>query len=640
MHRPPVCLSVASLSLLLCLASAPTPPAEASPAAGSPPDRLGRRVIIDPPEVVVCPDGLTCAPGQLCQRVAGTPSYTCISAASCPAERLCDPECCLLGTECAGGTCPLADLSVDASRLEPSIRVQTFLSSACELSPEEGPCIRAPGRRRLLAFTTFTPNLGEGALFLGDPEEQPEIFHFSTCHGHHHFDSYAKYELLDLAGNLVTDGGKRAFCLIDLEKVDPMAGPDRFDCDFQGIARGWADEYSNGLSCQWIDVTDVPPGDYLLQVRLNFAEVLAETDFSNNAVQMPVTIPPLACAFALSPTSINFPAQGGGGSVSVTLDVDSTLCTWTAASNDPWLTLTSGASGAGPGSVTYLVAATTSGIPRAGTLTIAGRTFTVTQAAGACSYAISPPSEHFPGSGGTGSVAVTAPTGCPWTAASDVPWMGVLSSASGTGDGTVLYAVEASGESADRSGTLTIAAQTLTVNQDAGVCAFVLSPGSASAPFGSSTGAVTVHAGTGCAWTASSNVPWISITSGASGSGTGTVGYAIAANPGPGSRTGTADIGGQTFTVFQAGPPVCNFSLSPTGATLGQGGGSGSFKVTVGAGCSWTATSSASWLHVTAGGSGTANGTVVYSVDVNNPKVLRTGTITVANKQFTVTQTP
>ena len=58
-------------------------------------------------------------------------------------------------------------------------------------------------------------------------------------------------------------------------------------------------------------------------------------------------------------------------------------CAWTAVSNTTnptWLTITSGASGSGNGSVTFTVAANT-GAQRMGTLTIAGQTFTVTQGA-------------------------------------------------------------------------------------------------------------------------------------------------------------------------------------------------------------------------------------------------------------------
>ena len=52
-------------------------------------------------------------------------------------------------------------------------------------------------------------------------------------------------------------------------------------------------------------------------------------------------------------------------------------CNWTAVSNASWITITSPASGNGNGTVTYSVARTTT--RRSGTMTIAGRTFTVTQ---------------------------------------------------------------------------------------------------------------------------------------------------------------------------------------------------------------------------------------------------------------------
>jgi Zn-dependent metalloprotease len=84
-----------------------------------------------------------------------------------------------------------------------------------------------------------------------------------------------------------------------------------------------------------------------------------------------------ACSFSISPTSSSQPAGGGTGSVTVTAGAG---CNWTAASNATFITITSGASGSGNGTVGYSVAANGGTSSRTGTMTIAGQTFTVTQA--------------------------------------------------------------------------------------------------------------------------------------------------------------------------------------------------------------------------------------------------------------------
>ena len=66
---------------------------------------------------------------------------------------------------------------------------------------------------------------------------------------------------------------------------------------------------------------------------------------------------------------------GAGPSVAVTAAAG---CAWTATSQAAWIVVTSGQSGAGNGSVAFRVTANTDK-KRTGTMTIAGRTFTVTQ---------------------------------------------------------------------------------------------------------------------------------------------------------------------------------------------------------------------------------------------------------------------
>ncbi|HYO62949.1 MAG TPA: M36 family metallopeptidase [Pyrinomonadaceae bacterium] len=83
------------------------------------------------------------------------------------------------------------------------------------------------------------------------------------------------------------------------------------------------------------------------------------------------------CSFSISPSSASVAAGGGTGSVSVTAGAG---CAWTATSNASFITITAGSSGSGNGTVSYSVAANGATTSRSGTLTIAGRTFTVTQA--------------------------------------------------------------------------------------------------------------------------------------------------------------------------------------------------------------------------------------------------------------------
>ena len=81
-----------------------------------------------------------------------------------------------------------------------------------------------------------------------------------------------------------------------------------------------------------------------------------------------------------------------------------------------------------------------------------------------CTYSIAPTTQYLGPAGGNGLVSVTTQNGCNWTAVSNAGFVTVNSGSSGTGNGTVTYSVAANTGNI-RSGTMTIAGQTFTVNQ-------------------------------------------------------------------------------------------------------------------------------------------------------------------------------
>jgi hypothetical protein len=156
-------------------------------------------------------------------------------------------------------------------------------------------CVSGAGLRRLLHFSVVTPNVGTADLIFGDPSQNPTLFQYSPCHMHYHFSGYALYRLLDSDGNPVLVGRKRAFCLEDFERQQspPLGGPSQsqYDCGNQGISMGWTDTYYNGLQCQFMDITDLPPGHYQLEVTINPDRLIPELRYDNNTARVPIDVP-------------------------------------------------------------------------------------------------------------------------------------------------------------------------------------------------------------------------------------------------------------------------------------------------------------------------------------------------------------
>ncbi len=157
-------------------------------------------------------------------------------------------------------------------------------------------CLAGIGRRKLLRFDGNIQNVGTGPLYLGSPENNP-LFEYSACHNHYHLKNIMLYKLLDPVTRATVRvngaevvGRKQGFCLIDMNQISPSALDAQYDCDNQGLSPGWEDAYDNSLDCQWLDVTGVPPGKYILQITVNPDGTFPEVNRSNNTSEIEVTI--------------------------------------------------------------------------------------------------------------------------------------------------------------------------------------------------------------------------------------------------------------------------------------------------------------------------------------------------------------
>jgi hypothetical protein len=188
------------------------------------------------------------------------------------------------------------DLTVDRDALAASLLVVDRTFSANECAVLEG-TISGPGTHRLLLLETRAVNLGTLDVIVGNPASPaaplvPGDFEYHDCHGHYHMEGWAEYELLQ-DGIPVAQGSKQGFCLLDNVRAHPLAKQIvAYHCAFQGLSSGYADIYARTVEGQWVDVTGVPAGDYVLRVTVNATGRIVEaTDVHPNTVEVPITLP-------------------------------------------------------------------------------------------------------------------------------------------------------------------------------------------------------------------------------------------------------------------------------------------------------------------------------------------------------------
>ena len=200
-----------------------------------------------------------------------------------------------------GGCLNGPDLQVSVNTILNSLEINSFTSSD-ECLVAEG-CITGTGERKTLRFTTTISNYGNEDFYIGQSGGVDNLntnFYWDDCHGHAHYEGYANYRLYNYPSlePSETIGHKNGWCVMDLggavssETPEYITNPSScsftYGCTTMGISKGCSDTYGSGISCQWVDVTGLADGEYVLAVSTNMEtdnyEPQYEINFSNNIV--------------------------------------------------------------------------------------------------------------------------------------------------------------------------------------------------------------------------------------------------------------------------------------------------------------------------------------------------------------------
>jgi hypothetical protein len=197
------------------------------------------------------------------------------------------------------------------------------------------------GARRCLRFDQIIANSGEGPfelryrmeglatdqqlrqrIFSSDGtfvDEQVDTYEFHPTHAHFHYKSFGQAFLYrarpDGSLELVRESRKNGFCMVDVENTrfgtddrgQPYRGeaPRRYhfpNCNFpterdasgasmvNGISAGWADVYNWFLADQYIEITGVPDGEYILETVANPARTVHETTLEDNTARVTIRL--------------------------------------------------------------------------------------------------------------------------------------------------------------------------------------------------------------------------------------------------------------------------------------------------------------------------------------------------------------
>ena len=328
------------------------------------------------------------------------------------------------------------------------------------------------------------------------------------------------------------------------------------------------DKFKNGVGNGNIVYTVTP--NSTLYDRKAIVSVTPEKASGMPTRKHTVTQP--AAESAISISGYEFEAAGESCSVEVSV---ADIVEWKVEENLDWITINGSTARMGSGTVVIQAAANDTVYPRNGTITIARKTFTVTQKARGVEVEYD--EKLFNARGGPGSVSIHPDGNVAWTVEVSDDWIIVWGDESGTGDAEIEYMVAAwNDEGSSRTGWIKIGDKKIYITQRA--YDLSISPNGKKVTGNNGAGEIGVSASIGDVWNAIVTEPWITIVDGYdSGTGSGTVRFIYTENNTGKTRTGKIIVAGEVYTLEQAARTMVSIT-----ATAGRGGkvsGGGSYDV-------------------------------------------------------------
>jgi hypothetical protein len=242
-----------------------------------------------------CRNGYTCAGvRQKCKQISPCNHLVPLcrngfkGSYGCPAGQWCGSDC-----ECHPLKEPLMDLFVVRDQIQPVI-VYNYLVTSGSCAIAEG-CISSAGSRTIVKFATNVGNQGTAPFAPpAPPQNYPLLYEYGACHGHWHFSGFAQFNLLDPSNSTVVVGRKQSYCAEDSYRLfngTQINCDASTDCSAQGLSRGWVDVYGPDLDCQFLDITNVAPGNYFIKMCTNQLRSFEELTYENNCAIVPFVIP-------------------------------------------------------------------------------------------------------------------------------------------------------------------------------------------------------------------------------------------------------------------------------------------------------------------------------------------------------------